>query len=127
MPAAAESGLQRFEPVLRDVLVGNDDRVTAAHQRQDLGARAFNQPRPDDDVISAVAQRHPEPFTTRFRVAGFGVAGFRLARIRLNAHSWYSKAGGIRARGQSLSAAIARVTVASGDPSPLSTVKSASA
>src|SRR5215471_8978742 len=99
---------QRIEVMSGDVLVGNDDSLAAAHQRCDLGARPFDQPRPDEDIVGAVAQIDMQLFDC----------------VR---HSQYSSLGGVCAEGQAASAARTRVTVASGDPSLLSTTISASA
>ncbi len=40
--------------------VGHDDHVRTAEQRSELGAGATEQPRPDQDVVAARVQRHPE-------------------------------------------------------------------
>ena len=69
----------------------------------------LDQPRPDEDVVGAIAQLDAQP----------------LDRLRSFAHPPFAAA--LSRAGKQASAAIARVTVASGDPSPLSTTISASA
>ena len=106
-----EAVAQRCQPMPGHVLVGDDDGVMAAHQRQNLAPGGRDQTRPDDDVVAAVAERHAQPLCR-------GLGWYR--------HLSRSISGGVSASGQAASAAIARFTVASGDPSPLSIVTSAS-
>ena len=55
-PGFGEAVVQRRQPMLGDILVGDDDRMAAPHQGQDLAPGPADQPRPDDDVIGALAQ-----------------------------------------------------------------------
>ncbi len=93
--------------MLRDRLVGNDDDLTPAQQRQDLRAGASDQPGTDQDVVAALAEFDAQPFD--------------------RAHSSLSDSGGRNAGSEPASAAITRVVVSSSGPSPLSMVTSASA
>ena len=91
-----------------DDFVGDDNGVAAPHQREHLAAGPLDQLRSHKNVVAAIAEIDVQP----------------LDRFHLS--SLYPSGGNI-ARGHAANAAIARVTVASGDPSPLSTTTSASA
>ena len=107
-PCVGQAVTQRGEAMPGDRLVGDDHGLPAAQQRQDLAAGIFDQSRPDENLIGSVAELDPQP-------------------LNLGTHSGCSASGGTAASGQHASAAIARVTVNSGDPSPLSMITSASA
>src|SRR3981189_518172 len=98
----------------RDGLVGYDYRLTAPHQRQDFGSGAGYQAGADQDVVAAIAEFDAQLFDFS------GFHGFRR-------HGPVSAPGGGHARWQAASAAMVRVAVRSGGPSPLSIVISASA
>jgi hypothetical protein len=40
-------------------LIGNNHHLAAAQQRLDLAAGALEQPRPDENLVSAIAQLDP--------------------------------------------------------------------
>ncbi len=111
-PGVGEAVAQRRQVMPGDSLVGDDHRLTAAHQGQDLTPGLLDQSWPDNNVIGALAQFDAQPL-------GRSLGGHR--------HPSLFASGGVIAHGQAASAAIARLTVASGEPSPLSTVTSASA
>ncbi len=110
IPASARLSLQRRQVMPGDGLVGDHDRLSAAHQRQNFPAGLLDQTWPDDDIICALAQRHAQAL-------GCSLGGHRHPSLLVS--------GGVIVHGQAASAAIARLTVASGEPSPLSTVTSA--
>ena len=117
-----EAGAERRQVMPRDRLVGDDDGLTPAQQRQDLRAGASDQPGTDQDVIAALAEFDAQLFDR----AGGGPLGGPL-----RCHSWISELGaelgGCKARGKPARAAITRVVVSSSGPSPLSMTISASA
>ena len=107
-PRLGQAVSQRREVVSSDDLVRHDDDMAAPQQGKHLSAGALDQTGPDQDVITSVAELYPQSFD-------------RIHRFPLYA------SGAKVVSGQDASAAIARVTVVSGDPSPLSTATSASA
>src|SRR5262245_35710247 len=107
-PGFAETIAQLGKAMPGDSLVGNDYYLAPAQQRLDLAAGAFDQPRPNKNFIGTIAQLDPQP-------------------LDLVGHFSFSVCGGSVASGQAARAAMARVTVNSGEPSPLSIVTSASA
>src|SRR6516162_1875349 len=98
----AEAIAKRPQPMSGDDLVGYDHDLATAQQRQDFAAGARNQSRPDQDLIGAFAQIEMQTFD-------------------FATHHQVSVRSGVVASGQAASAAIARPTVTSDDPSPLST------
>src|SRR4029078_3036478 len=51
------SGFHGTQVVLRDILVGDDDRLCSGAQRRDAAAECAHQAADDDDVVAAVAER----------------------------------------------------------------------
>ena len=86
--------------------------MPAAHHGQNFAARGFDELWPNDNVVSPFAKRDAQPFAVGLDPC---------------CHRSHSVSGGVRAMGQAESAAIARLTVISGEPSPLSIVTAASA
>src|SRR5437867_13264416 len=101
-----EAGAQWHQMVPRDRLVGDDDGLTPAQQREDLRAGACDQPGTDQDVVAALAEFDAQPFD---RADGGHSSPSELS----------SDSGGRKARSEPASAAITRVVVSSSGPSPL--------
>src|SRR5207253_160852 len=104
-----DAAAQRLQMVPGDGLVGDHDRLPAPHQGQDLLAGAGDQAGTDGNVVAPLGELDTQPFDR-----GIG-------------HYSPSASGGSSARGVPASAATTRAAVASGGPSPLSIVTSASA
>ncbi len=90
------------EMQLRHMFVGDDDRAPLTDHRRDQRARLVEEPTADDDVVAAPVERDGDTLRRH------GTVSFPVARC-------------------AASAAMTRSTVASGGPSMLSTVRSASA
>ena len=117
-----EAGAERRQVMARDILVGDDDGLAPAQQRRHQGAGARDQPGTDQDVIAAFAELDAQ------LVEGARGRNFRChCLISESGSEPGSASGGRRARAQPARAAITRFVVTSGEPSPLSTVISASA
>ncbi len=93
----------------RDGLVSHDDRLLPPHQRAISPPALVMEAGADEDVVAALGEADGEALGLTHWAAAPG-SGRRPRRA-----------------GSSASAAMVRVTVASGGPSPLSMVKSASA
>ncbi len=58
-PCVVKAVTERGQAMPGDGLVGNDDRLPAAQQRQNLAAGVLDQPRPDDNFVSSFAKLNP--------------------------------------------------------------------
>ena len=58
-PGFAEAVPQSGETMPGNGLVGDNHHLAAAQQRLDLAAGALEQPRPDENLVSAIAQLDP--------------------------------------------------------------------